>query len=236
MDKEIAAVITGRPMSYDEVVKYFGEKLELTPKAFAALADQYKTFAFTVGGYNDLQVIKAFQAKLTEAIANGTTLRDFRQEMDELLAVKGYDPADPWAMDNVFRTNLQTAYNVGAYQQMTAPAVLAARPYWQYDAVDDGRTRENHLALDGAVYPADSPIWDSIYPPNGFRCRCAVSSLSQREVDRRGLKVETDPPLVQPDTGFATNPAKIPFKPDLEGFPPSLVKAYEQRAARMAQA
>lgn len=229
MDEEIVAIITGEPMSYEETTLYFGEKLELSPKEFAALADQYKTFAFTVGGYSNLQAIKAFQAKLTEAIANGTTLRDFQQEMNELLVSKGYEPSDPWAMENIFRTNLQTAYNVGAYQQMTAPAVMRMRPYWQYDAVADSRTRESHLALDGAVYPANSPVWDTIYPPNGFRCRCSVSSLSQREVDEQGLRVEQQPTGVIPDDGFAINPAKVQFRPDLEGFPPALVEAYERR-------
>ncbi|MEG0854772.1 MAG: phage minor head protein [Angelakisella sp.] len=230
MDSELTEIITGKPMDYDEVLRYFGEKLELTPKEYGQLADQYKTFAFTVGGYNNLQVVKAFHAKLTEAIANGTTLREFRQEMNELLTAKGYEPTDPWAMENVFRTNLQTAYSVGAYQEMTSPAVRRNRPYWQYDAVNDDRTRPAHEALDGKVYPADDPIWDTIYPPNGFRCRCSVSTLSQRELEQQGLTVETQPPGIVPDTGFATNPAKIQFQPDLEGFPPSLVAAYEHRA------
>lgn len=229
MDSELSEIITGKPMDYPEVLRYFGEKLELSPKEFGALADRYKTFAFTVGGYSNLQVIKMFHAKLDEAIANGTTLREFRQEMEEQLVAKGYEPTDPWAMENVFRTNLQTAYSVGAYQEMTAPAVLKNRPYWQYDAVEDDRTRPAHEALNGKVYPADDPVWNSIYPPNGFRCRCSVTSMSQRELEQQGLTVEDDPPGIVPDAGFDTNPAKIQFRPDLDGFPPALVKAYEQR-------
>lgn len=232
MDDELTAIITGKPMDYPEVLRYFGEKLELSPKEFSKLSDQYKTFAFTVGGYSNLQVIKAFHAKLDEAIANGTTLREFRQEMDGLLVAKGYETTDPWAMENVFRTNLQTAYSVGAYQEMTAPAVLKNRPYWQYDAVDDDRTRPSHMALDGKVYPADDPIWDTIYPPNGFRCRCSVTTLSQRELEQQGLTVENQLPGVEPDPGFDTNPAKIQFQPNLDGFPPSLIKAYEGRMAK----
>ena len=31
----------------------------------------------------------------------------------------------------IFRTNIQTAYNVGHYEQMTDPGVMKLRPVWQ---------------------------------------------------------------------------------------------------------
>ena len=74
------------------------------------------------------------------------------------------------------------------------PDVMRLRPYWQYDAVNDSHTRPSHLAMDGRVFPADSPVWDTWYPPNGFRCRCTVTTLSARQVKERGLKVETEAP------------------------------------------
>lgn len=229
MYEEIKSIIAGQDMDYNEVLKYFGNKLELSAKDFAALQDRYKTMAFTVSGYSNLQILKGYHAKLIEAIANGTTLAQFVTDMDELLVSSGYDKLDPWTADNIFRTNLQTAYNVGAYQEMTKPAVLKTRPYWMYEAVDDDATRDSHRALDGRVWPADDPVWDTIYPPNGFRCRCSITSLSQRQVEQMGLRVEDTPPLVQPDQGFASNPGKIQFEPDLDGFPESLVKAYRRR-------
>lgn len=229
MDKEMAGIITGEPMDYEDILRYFGNKLDLSAQEYGRLADKYKTLAFTVSGYSDLQILRAFRAKLVEAIANGSTLRDFAAEMDELLEARGYDRQDPWAADNIFRTNLQTAYNAGAYQEMTAPAVLKARPYWMYDAVDDEATRESHRALSGKVWPADDPVWDHIYPPNGYRCRCSVVTLSQRQLERMGLTVEERPLGIMPDKGFDGNPGKVQFIPDLDGFPASLVEAYGRR-------
>ena len=48
--------------------------------------------------------------------------------------------------------------------------------------------------MDGRVFQADSPVWDTWYPPNGFRCRCTVRSLSKRQVEQMGLTVEEKAP------------------------------------------
>ena len=123
---------------------------------------------------------------------------------------------------------------------MTDPEVMKLRPYWQYDAVNDSRTRPSHLAMDGRVFPADSPVWDTWFPPNGFKCRCTVRSLSRRQVERLGLRVETRAPSasmlkdgrfvnIMPDPQFASNPAKSPWRPDLKGYPEPLAKAFRER-------
>ena len=70
----------------------------------------------------------------------------------------------------------------------------------------------------------------SWFPPNGFRCRCTVKTLSKRQVEARGLKVEQSAPGgVMPDPHFSTNPAKVRFAPDLKDYPETLVKAYQER-------
>lgn len=45
----------------------------------------------------------------------------------------------PWRVATICRTNVQTAYNAGRYAQQSA--MHSARPYWQYLAVLDERTR-----------------------------------------------------------------------------------------------
>ena len=41
-----------------------------------------------------------------------------------------------------------------------------------YDAVNDSRTRPQHLEWDGLVLPVDHPFWKTHAPPNGWGCRC----------------------------------------------------------------
>ena len=180
--------------------------------------------------YTKAQILKRFYEEILAALEQGNPLSEFRRNMNEFLEAEGYEGLDPLQADLIFRTNIQTAYNVGHYEQMTDPGVMKLRPYWQYDAVNDAHTRPSHLAMDGRVFPADSEVWNTWFPPNGFRCRCTVKTLSKRQVEARGLKVEqTAPEGLMPDPHFSTNPAKVRFEPDLKDYPAPLVKAYQNR-------
>jgi uncharacterized protein with gpF-like domain len=105
---------------------------------------------------------------------------------------------------------------------MTDPDVMKLRPYWQWRHGDSDAPRLTHLALDRRVFRADSLPF---HPPMGFNCACSVYSLSQRDVDRKGLEVEdlsigqelevVDPSngqtrtvTLQPDKGFDRIPGK----------------------------
>ena len=236
---DFTSSLSTEKLTFEEAVKYFGDKVPLTSTQFRKIGSKYQTLAFTVSGYTKVQLLNAFHDELLKAIADGTTMEVFRNNMNDFLEQKGYEGITPFQADNIFRTNVQTAYQVGHYEQMTDPEVMKLRPYWQYDAVNDSHTRPSHLAMDGKVYRADSPVWNTWYPPNGFRCRCTVHTLSQRQVDDMGLTVEQDVPRsaelndgrfvnVRPDPHFATNPATTQWKPDLSGYPEPLVKAYKR--------
>lgn len=240
MMDDIDSILSRKDMTFEEAVAYFKERVPVKASAFYKLSDRYRGLAFTVAGYTKAQILKRFYDEILGALEDGNTFTEFRANMNEFLEAEGYEGIAPLQADNIFRTNIQTAYNVGHYEQMSDPDVLALRPYWYYDAVNDSHTRMSHLAMDGKVFPADSPIWDTWFPPNGFRCRCTVRSLSERQVKQRGLQVETAVPRgdflpdgrfgsIMPDPQFSTNPAKVRFDPDLKGYPESLIKAYKKR-------
>jgi SPP1 gp7 family putative phage head morphogenesis protein len=69
----------------------------------------------------------------------------------------------------------QTAQNAAEYNRMQAEKEVY--PYWQYITAGDSRVRAAHKALDKMVFRADDPAWDTIYPPNGWGCRCYVKPL-----------------------------------------------------------
>ena len=93
-----------------------------------------------------------------------------------------------WRLKNIYRINLATAYNVGRYRRQLA--AVEFRAYWQYIAVLDNQTRPTHRLLANRVFRWDDPIWSVIYPPNGWGCRCRVRNLTERNLEREGLKVE----------------------------------------------
>jgi SPP1 gp7 family putative phage head morphogenesis protein len=231
------------PLPMDEAIEFWREKIPLTPDEFYAMAAEARSKAFTISGISSLDILFDIHKALLKALEKDTTFEEFRKEVNAIFEKKGWTGLSPYRLDNVFRTNIQTAYQVGRYRQMTDPDIINRRPYWMYDAVNDSRTRETHLALDQVVFPADHPFWDTWYPPNGYRCRCGVQSLSEREVKKQGLKVSTEIPKMVaapgqlgrpllPDPGFTNNPAKAFWEPDLSKYPRELKDAYLDRSAK----
>jgi len=215
-----ATLQTWKPLPFDEAVKFWRSKRRVSSSEFERMTAQAKARAFAVAGVAKSSFVSDIYQALDRAISTGTAFGDFRRDIRHIIAAKGWTGKRGFRVQTIFRTNVQTAYNVGKYQQfMEAKDDL---PYWQYDAVGDSRTRPSHAALDGKVFRADDPIWDTWYPPNGFNCRCTVRALSRAEVRARGLTVETGRESLNrgfvdeagrsrqyvPDPGWATNPGK----------------------------
>jgi SPP1 gp7 family putative phage head morphogenesis protein len=240
------------PLPMDEAKEYWATKVPMPASEFYALADAWKARAFTVSGIAEADVLAMIFDSIGKALEEGTSFDDWKASLSDVWENQGWTGVKAWRVDNIFRTNIQTAYATGRYKQMVA--VKESRPYWQYSAVNDSRTRPTHAALHGKIYPADSEFWDTFYPPNGFRCRCSVKTLSSRQVEQRGLEVghgkglgeliePVDPvtgekmparPLM-PDKGFETNSAKEGWNPDLSKYPANLRQPLEQRLAARKQ-
>lgn len=242
MDERIAKEILegDEKESFQEALDYLEQKAVLPYKEFKRLKEWYTPLAFSVAGYTELEILNQFLEELKKAVEEGTTKEQFRESMNLFLEEQGYDGLTPYHADRIFRQNMLTAYSVGHYQQMTDPDVLERRKYWQYQTAGDGHVRDSHAAMDGRVFPADSPVWDVWYPPNGFGCRCSVVSRTERQIQRMGLKVEETIPnaynmdsgeieALLPDPKFRTNPAKAEWKPDMAGFPEALKKIYQEK-------
>lgn len=225
---------------FREAVAFLKGKKALASEEYRLLDDESRAKAFTVSGYTSLEVLQEFLGCLTKAAEEGTTKEQFREDMNRFLEEHGYEGINPWKSDNIFRTNMQTAFNAGHYKSMTDETTMKLRPYWRYRTAGDGNVRESHAVMEGRVYRADDPIWDIWYPPNGFRCRCMVVSLTRKQVERMGLHIETDAPFDLdrstgellykfPDKGFSNNPAKSTWKPDMTGISPELKRLFRER-------
>lgn len=215
-----------QPLPMKEAQQFWRDKVPMSPGAFRQLSDEAKVRAFAVSGIAKGDELTTVMQAIQKSLDSGMSYNDFKKDCSGIMERRGYsDTGVNYQLDNIFRTNIQTAYSVGRYKQMQD--VKKTRPYWQYSAVHDKRTRPTHAALSGKVFPADHPFWDKWYPPNGFRCRCSVVTLSRYNVRDERLTVETDDPtgklieprdpvtgnkmparLLMPDPGFAHNPGK----------------------------
>jgi SPP1 gp7 family putative phage head morphogenesis protein len=152
-------------------------------------------------------MVKTVYDGIGQALENGETLKDFKKRIAGVIDAKGWQHN---RVDTVFRTNMQTAYGAGRYAKQQASGRLL--PYWQYLTVGDDRVRPSHAVLNGLIFRKDDPFWEENYPPNGFRCRCAVRALTEGEVRDEGLTVQDGPPgdsqYTDPKTGMEYHVAR----------------------------
>lgn len=186
---------------------------------FQEMLDDAHARAFTVAKATRLDILSDIRGALVDNLAAGGTLEDFNRDLIPTLRAKGWwgkqVAVDPDTLDaelvqlgsvrrlkTIYQTNVQSAYMAGRYRrQMEADAF----PYLQYLAVMDSRTRQSHALLHGKVWRKDDPVWNSIYPPNGYNCRCRTRALTARQLDRAGLKQEPAAEVLTREVAFGMN-------------------------------
>lgn len=186
-----------------EAIDYFAAKGFRVTHDWREMAGDAHAQAFTVSKMARFDLLASTRQAIDAKLRAGSTQRELAGELEALFRTNGWwgrqvvsDGAggeevvqlgSPWRIRTIIRTNVATAYNAGRYRRQSE--IAAARPYWQYLAIRDASSRPSHAAMHGKVFRADDPIWDTIYPANGFGCRCRVRALSERQVRRRGLHV-----------------------------------------------
>ncbi|MBF0516366.1 MAG: minor capsid protein [Nitrospirae bacterium] len=225
-----------------DAIAYFQKKgYKITWDWQEALREAH-TKAFTVAKAMRLDILKDIRDAVDKALSEGLTLKEFQNGLEPILKAKGWwgkqeigtedgiktvQLGSPRRLETIYRTNLQTAYMAGRYKGMMAD--VANRPYWQYVAVMDRRTRPSHAALNGKIFRYDDAFWNTHYPPNGFRCRCRVRALDAQDMKDKGLKVEpSNSPYrhMQPDYGWDYNPGVDTWQPDLNKYPYDIAKQF----------
>jgi SPP1 gp7 family putative phage head morphogenesis protein len=184
--------------------------------------------AFRVAGITSVNLVTEVHQAIDDAIANGTTLDEFKKRVGAKLAEEWGAP-NARRVETIFRTNVQSAYNAGRYAEMTRPAVLAVRPFWKYVAILDGRTTTTCAPLNGVIAKHDDAFWESHFPPLHFNCRSTVVSLSRGETERAG-GAKKPPEAKPPGEGFGTRPdlAGANFEPG-PAASPTAVRALKTR-------
>lgn len=196
-----------------EVVDYFQAKGHRITWDWQEALHGAHARGFTVAKATSMDVLTTLQEAMGKSIKEGLTGRDFSRQLMPKLKELGWwgqttvthangqeqtvTLGSPWRLETIYRTNMTTAYQAGRYlQQMNQPE----RPYWQYIAVMDESTRASHAAMNGLVFAATDPIWQTHYPPNDWGCRCRVRAMSQMRLEANGLTVSSSDGSLSPRT------------------------------------
>ncbi len=173
--------------------------------------------AFTVSRLARGDLLEALQASLAKSVAGDLSRRDWIKSTEQLLKNAGWwgttEVTDPRTgemlktrfnharLQLIFDTNVRQAAAAGQWQRLVRNQ--RTHPYARYVAMDDDRTRPQHRAWHNVTLPLDDPWWSTHRPPNGYRCRCRMIGVTQREydqgevLDRPGAETDRKAPIVR---------------------------------------
>lgn len=141
----------------------------------------------------------SFQGQLRDLLVDGKggirSFADFKRAAGPMVA----NYYGPW-LKAEHQTAVTTGKMAAKWQQFESRKRLF--PFLTYLTVGDQRVRDSHRALDRITKHIDDPFWDIHFPPNGWRCRCDVSSGKGPEVDG-GIRTseEQHPPQFRHNAG-----------------------------------
>lgn len=166
---------------------------------------------FTISRLARADLLAAIQKGVTAVVEGDLSRKDWMTSAAQLLAEAGWwgevdvlDPATGEAVTTKFNaarlklildTNAQVAYSAGQWQRVQDAALT--HPYVRYITKGDEKVRASHAPFNGVTLPIDAAFWNTHWPPNGWRCRCRVQSMTRREYQRLAgegsIKTEAPP-------------------------------------------
>ncbi len=163
--------------------------------------------SFTVAKVTRLDLLHDIFNSIDDAAKNGKGFEQWQDELKPTLKRKGWwgkqEITDPKTgevkevyigsrrLRTIYQTNMRVAYNV---QRNQSQRQLTTSVYWRYRSMMLPTTRAEHAQIHGTVLHRDDPFWSTNYPPNGWGCQCKVQAYSQKQLDKRGIKVSEHAP------------------------------------------
>lgn len=214
----------------EEAVKNLSERNVMDHTSYDALDAAARAKAFTVANVSAEETLTKIRDSLAENVKKGADFDTWEQAV--LKDVESGTFLSEAHQENVFRTNIQTAFSDGQQAVLNHPLVRNGFPYSAYDAIHDDRVREDHLALEKHgiqgtnIYRNDDPVFQLFRPPWDYNDRCGSTPLTVRQAAEKGieeakewLRTGVEPtekafvkmPPFQPPEGFKRSVAAAPL-------------------------
>lgn len=174
--EEIPNVDDIENLPFTEAVEYLKKRSVLSKVDYEKLSDKLRFRAFTASRIADGDLLKRINEQLIKNVDSGDGLKSFlSMTKDELLSKVGMGANQGWYWETVYRTNVQTAYNVGRAMAFEQDKPLA----YELIAIDDNRTTDicRPYATKRVVLASDDPFWKTHWPPFHFNCRTTVRAI-----------------------------------------------------------
>jgi SPP1 gp7 family putative phage head morphogenesis protein len=170
-----------KPLPHSEAAAMISTLPPLLRSEYDNLLPELRAYAFTVSGLTKLGAIVEARQTLADVALGDQTWAQAKKDLTGKLSP--YLETGPAARraELLLRTHTFRGYAATRYRLLMAQR--AAFPYWQYKTHGDGRVRPSHAALNGKILPAGHPLWQKIFPPWGWGCRCLVVPRTRASVE-----------------------------------------------------
>ena len=197
-------------LPYDEAISAILERVPAMYTTIEPITEEIRARFTWIKKSTELETTKKLIGNLQDCLDSGKTFKEWIKSSEGVLKATGFGE-NGWYLNLVWRNNLHSAYNTGAYIQQEENR--ENKPYGLYDAIEDGRESSICKSLNGKVYPLDHEFWSTFMPPNHHNCRSKRISLSKEDLKEYGLKTSGSIPKSIEDLkgkmgDFAGNPAK----------------------------
>lgn len=218
MEIEFEDLIVAFEKDPKEVRDYFESLGIVLSDDWEDFLKRFEKDAFKIAGVNNANHLMDAKKLISDAIANGTPLRDFKKQFRASMNLRA------WHADLVVTQNISNAYNGGRFQQQSEDVDYF--PYLQPIAMGDNKSTPGCKWLDqqNICFKITDKNLKLMYPPRHFHCRTIFVSITEKQREREGLKVKeiaTVPKKYLNAPEFRKLP-NLPFEPDLSGFPKQL--------------
>lgn len=193
-----------------EVTRYFDARENRPTFDWRDIATEEHAFSFTVAKSAGYDILDDVRGALRDAITNRVAFEEFQRGLMPLLQAKGWwgkalatDPetgveklvqlGSPRRLRTIYWANTMTAHAAGEWERTERNKAFL--PFLIYTLSTAENKRLEHESWVGIIAPVDDPVWDRLFPPNGWGCMCGTRQISRREALSRGWK-ETDQPHV----------------------------------------
>lgn len=181
-----------------EAVAYMQQRNKVTETySWRDLWQDEHTVQFTVSRLLRADLLQSFQDQIAKSVQGDLSRRDFMRDSKKMLQDAGWwgtkevinpdtgeivqTTFDPARLKLIFDTNTRMASAAGQWERIQRSK--RAFPYVRYITMGDDKVRPAHRAWNGVTLPVDHAFWNTHNPPNGWRCRCRLTSVSQKEYD-----------------------------------------------------
>lgn len=213
-----------------EMKDYFTKKgFELSDN-YEKTAELVKNQSWSVSGVTKIRVLQDTKISLQKAIDNGTSFKNWIKELPDWYRQNGWLPKTSdgeGKIGVVYRTNVQSAYNDGAFQRQMD--TIERQPYYQYLAIIDPQTSIGCRTLNGKIFKKDDLDFSSNFrPPRHYNCRSSLRTVPNSVAKRLGVYDASDFESAKAEPQFQGKNGVFNYEPKASDYDKELFKQYKQ--------